>query len=131
MHRKFFLAVGVALGVSAPVFAQSLTVVRHLPGYTCMSLNLTERQLLEGSVPVPVRAGPSSNSPQLGFAAATVAVREPAKPVNGFLEMLFPDGRAVWIAASMLRPWKSANDPNAQCIPSLMSNGKPGFDFTN
>ena len=119
--------VGMVSGVAQ---AQGLSVARHLSGYTCMSLNLTEQELMDGSVPVPVRSDPSPSAPQVGVAAAMVAVREPVTVVNGFVEMLFPNGRTVWVQSGVLKPWKSANNPKAKCYPSLMSNGKPGFDFT-
>ena len=110
-------------------FAQGLQVVRPIEGYTCMSLNLTESQLLNNTKPVLVRAEPTLSSPQVGTAGATVAVLQPAHPVNGFVQILFPTGQHVWINFSELRPWRSSSNPKAQCVPSWLSNGKPGFDY--
>lgn len=117
------------LGIVAPAYAQRLHVVRAIPGYRCMSLNLTESQLLNNSAPVPVRSAPSSSAPQVGVAGATVAVASPLHPVNGYLQMMFPNGAKVWIAADRLRPWRSPSNPQARCTPALLSNGKPGFDY--
>ena len=129
--RMFFSSMlAFGLMTCSVAMAQGLTVVKHLDDFTCMSLNLTEQQLMDGSVPVQVRAAPEGTAPSVGVAAATVAVRKPVKPVNGFVEMLFPDGRGVWIKANMLHRWKSLNNPRAKCFPAMMSNGRPGFDFT-
>ena len=115
--------------VSSVSHAQGLRVVQPIDGYVCMSLNLSERQLLDNSKPVPVRAEPSPNAPQIGVAGATVAVLQPAQPVNGFVQMLFPTGQHAWIPFNNLRPWRSVSNPAAKCVPSWLSNGKPGFDY--
>ena len=115
---------GVALS-SAPL-AETLRAVSPLPGYKCMVLNLSEEQANDFNVHVPVRAQPAANAPEVGWAAATVAVRDPLHVVNGFTEALFPTGATVWIASNRLRPY---SDPHAKCVPSLMSNGKPGFAY--
>jgi len=115
---------GVALS-SAPL-AETLRAVSPLPGYKCMVLNLSEEQAKNFDVHVPVRAQPAANAPEVGWAAATVAVRDPLHVVNGFTEALFPTGATVWIASNKLRPY---SDPHAKCVPSLMSNGKPGFAY--
>jgi hypothetical protein len=31
----------------------------------------------------------------------------------------------------MLRPYHSLGDPTAKCVPAMLSNGKPGFDYTH
>ncbi len=118
-----------ALGLSAVsgVSAQGITAVRPLSGYMCMMLNLTEQQSMDPSVSIPVRSRPSDTAPVVGSAPATIAVREPPKPINGYLEALFPTGQRVWIAANSVRPYHSLGDPTAKCIPAVMSNGKPGF----
>ena len=119
--------IAFALSTWAGARTQGITAVRPLPGYVCMMLNLTEQQSMDQSVNVPVRAGPSATAPVLGSAPSTVAVRSPVRPLNGFLEALFPTGQTVWIAAESLRPYRSLADPTAKCGPSIMSNGKPGF----
>ncbi len=116
--------IGVALTSAAQ--AESVRAVSPLPGYKCMVLNLSEQQAKDFNVHVPVRAQPAANAPEVGWAAATVAVRDPLHVVNGFTEALFPTGATVWIASNMLRPYR---DAQAECVPSLMSNGKPGFAY--
>jgi hypothetical protein len=103
--------------------------VRPLPGYKCMMLNLTEQQFLDSSVRVPVRSEPAASAPKVGWAATNVAVREPLHIVNGFTQALFPNGATVWIESRMLRPYHSLGDPTAKCVPSVMSDGTPGFAY--
>ena len=115
----------IAIGASA----QGLHAVKPLGGWTCMKLNLSQKQSLDPSVHVVVRAGPRADAPEVGWAAMTVAVRSPVHKVNGFEELLFPNGKLVWIASQSLSPWSSVADPAARCVPSMMSNGKPGFAY--
>lgn len=115
------------ISLLAGVPATAMTQARPLPGYRCMMLNLTEQQSMDLSVHVPVRGRPSAAAPAVGWAGAVLIVREPATPVNGFLQMLLPDGRQVWIAANMVRPYQSLGDPNARCMPEILPNGRIGF----
>jgi hypothetical protein len=92
-----------------------------------MMLNLSEQQSMDPSMRVLVRAAPSMSAPAVGWAGAVVVVREPVTPVNGFVQMLFPDGRQVWIASDVLRPYHSLGDPNAKCVPEILPNGRIGF----
>jgi hypothetical protein len=115
----------VAFGAAA----QGLHAVKPLTGWACMKLNLSEKQSLDPSVHVPVRDTPDANAPAAGWAAMTVAVRSPTHDVNGFQEMLFPNGKHVWIASKDLTQWSSLADPTARCVPSMLSNGKPGFAY--
>ena len=129
-HYMFAIAVAACFSFSGAAMAEGLHVVRALPGYTCMMLNVTQQQSMDFSFHVPVRATPSSVAPVVGNALGVVAVRDPLQQVNGFVEALFPTGQTVWIAAIMLRPYHSLGDPTAKCVPAMLSNGKPGFDYT-
>jgi hypothetical protein len=120
-------AAAALISLLAGLPATAMTQARPLPGYRCMMLNLTEQQSMDVSVHVPVRVRPSTAAPAVGWAGAVLIVREPATPVNGFLQMLLPDGRQVWIAANMVRPYHSLADPNAQCVPEILPNGRIGF----
>jgi len=115
--------------VASGAAAQGLHAVKPLTGWACMKLNLSEKQSLDPSVQVPVRAAPDAKAPRAGWAAITVAVRSPAHEVNGFQEMLSPNGTHVWIASKDITTWSSLADPTARCVPSMMSNGKPGFAY--
>ncbi len=107
--------------------AGDLHAVRPLPGYMCMSLNLNEQQMMDPSAQVPVLSDPSPESRWVGNAAATVIVASPLREVNGYLRVLKLDGQPGWIAAKYLKPWRNPGRNGQQCVPSLMSNGRPGF----
>lgn len=115
--------------VSFGACAQGLHAQRPLDGWTCMKLNLSERQSLDPSVHVPVRSQPAATASQAGWAAMTVAVRDPVHEVNGFIEMLTSNEKHVWIARNDVVEWSSLADPSARCVPSVMSNGKLGFAY--
>ena len=124
----WFLVAGVVcLSASTSGHSQSLKAVAPLGGYVCMILNLTNDQLRDNSLTVPVFNGPAASSGKAGVASALLIVKSPLHVQNGFAETLFPDGRTVWIEANMLRPYKSESNPDARCTPSMMSDGKPGF----
>lgn len=127
--RRLFVAVGV-VGVClaiAPAPKASAAGYKRIPGYRCMMLNLTEQQLASTSTHVAVRSAPSVEAPEVGWAGDVVVVKEPVQPTNGFLQMLFPTGRTVWIAQSDVRPYKSLSDPGATCVPEFLPNGRVGF----
>lgn len=130
--RRSILAIVMSLMCSPLAGAQeALHVLRPLSGFECMSLNLSETQMFDNSVIVPVFANPSQGAPQVGIASATVLVATPLREVNGYLQVLRLDGGSGWIAAHFLKPWHNPNNPNRRCVPSLMSNGKPGFSFAS
>ncbi len=129
MHRNVLIGGLVAsLTAAAPTYAQAADST-PMVGWACRMLNLTEAQSMNFNIHVPVRAEPSETSPPVGYASATVAVRTPVKPVNGFVQAMFPTGRSVWIAAAMIKPWHAAANPAATCLPVIKGNGKPGFTY--
>lgn len=119
----------ILLAASVPVLAQAegLHAVHPIPGYVCMQLALTSAQIVDPKIGVPVREAPSRSATIAGYAATTVIVQSPPQAKDGFLQVLRPDGELGWIEAGYLRPWTNPYAPNARCVPSLMSNGKPGF----
>jgi hypothetical protein len=52
---------------------------------------------------VNVKSAPSAPSPDARWAAAVVIMRDPAVPLNGFLQMLKPNGQTAWIPANMVK----------------------------
>jgi len=130
MRHSFCFGMAVALAVANHgLRAEGVHVVRTLPGYACMMLNLTSQEAVDPGIEVPVRAGPSPDERVVGYAMPVVAVRLPLKPVNGFYAVLFPNGASVWIATNAVRPYHSLGDPSAKCVPAVMSNGLQGFDY--
>jgi hypothetical protein len=120
-------ALSSLLAVDGPALSQGLTVIRPIPGYVCMRLNLSREQMLARPFNVPVFAEPSSTSGKVGQASATVITKSPLHVQNGFAEILFLDGRIAWIPVNLLGPYATPANPNAHCTPSIMSDGKPGF----
>jgi hypothetical protein len=128
--RLLFTTVAVAMALSSMTcIAQTTRAARPLPGYACMSLNITDAQAQDFKFHVPFYSAPDASSQAVGYAGSQVAVRYPTHQVNGFVEALFPTGSSVWIAASYLRPYHSTLDPTARCVPVVMANGKQGFTY--
>lgn len=130
MKRCVGILIALAWTTALSSYASAaVTVVRHLPGYKCMSLNLSPHQMMDPSVLVSVYSRPSTKSTKLGTAGATVAAVDPIVPRNGFVEVLFPSGKLGWIQSTMLKPWRPAIGTNGKCLPAQLSNGRLGFDY--
>ena len=125
--RQLLTIAFVSVFPAAMSHAQGLHAVRPMPGYVCMQLALTPQQLTDPNSGVPVRLAPARSAPSVGFAATNVIVEDPQRATAGFLRVLRPNGEDGWIEAGQLRPWSNPSAPAARCVPSLMSNGKPGF----
>lgn len=117
---SIFLFCGVA-------HAQGLTAVRPLPGYICMQLAISPEQLADPKVGVPILDAPSRSAAIVNYASSVVIVRDPPQASGGFLRVLRLTGQEGWIEARYLRPWANPYVPTARCVPSMMSNGRPGF----
>ena len=109
--------------------AQTLRAVQPLAGYSCMSLNLTQEQMMDFNAVPPVLATPRANAPKIGDTSSVVIVADPVRAENGYVSILMLNGRPGWVQASKLKPYHSVSNPSARCVPSMMSNGKPGFAF--
>ena len=129
--RSLYLSLVALFPISAPSLAQGIHAVEPLPGYVCMELALAPDQYTDPKVGVPIRETPSRSAPIASYAATIVIVQASRHLTTGFLQVLRPNGANGWIEASYLRPWHSQYNPHGQCTPSLMSNGKPGFDITH
>ena len=115
------ILVPIVLLAATPAFAAPPTVVKPLPGYVCMKLNLTEAQALNGSG-VYIRLQPADTAPTGTLAPSVVFARSPAHVENGYLEVIQITGAPGWIRQSQVRPMS----PTERCVPSLMSNGRIG-----
>ncbi|MBI0538850.1 hypothetical protein D9599_25185 [Roseomonas sp. KE2513] len=127
MAGSFLVTFTVMAAAQQP--RQPLTVTGHLQGYSCMMLNLTNEQLADWENAPAVLAEPSPNAAKLGVASANVIVAEPRREVNGYLQMLHMDGRPGWIVANKVVAWRNVSNPQTRCIPAMMSNNRPGFDY--
>lgn len=128
--KSVFGAALICLSFGLPAHAQGPQVVKRLVGYQCMTLNLdpSAQQSFE-NLP-PVLSDPSPAASRVGIASASVIVATPLKATNGFYRVLHLNGQPGWIEANKLKPWINPNSPSTQCLPAMMSNGKPGFDYT-
>lgn len=121
---KCLIAAFALLGVNAATAQENST---PLSGYECKMLNITEQQAMDPNFHVVVRSGPSVTAPVVGWAGAVIIVKAPATPENGFLQMLLPNNRTVWIDSDATKPYKSHIDPDAKCQPEILPNGRVGF----
>lgn len=117
---------GAAATILSCTLANAQQTTRHIDGYRCMMLNITERQSMDPQFKVVLRAAPSPTAPEAGWAAAIVVIKEPVVPQNGFLQMLKPNGQPAWIPAAMVMAYRPLSDPNAKCFPSVLANGRIG-----
>ena len=127
-EAAFITSLASAFSVGAP--AQGLHALRPVAGWKCMKLNLSEQQSMDPTVHVLERTGPSAQSAVGGWAPITVAVPSPPVSTNGFLQVLRPNGKRLWISDRDVVVWKSLADPSARCVPAYMSNGTIGFDYS-
>ena len=128
--KSVLMGVSISCLLAAtPCLASGLTVVRHLSGYQCMSLNLSEQAMMNPTIHVPIKAAPSPSAATIGNAIATVIAREPETTQNGYVSVLFLTGRPGWVQAQYLKPWRNPGSSGQQCVPAMMSNGRLGFDY--
>ena len=109
--------------------AEAVTVVRHLSGYACMSLDPASEAATDQSKLPPVFAEPSASGQRIGFPAGIVLIKAPLHEVSGFVEMIRMNGQKGWINAQNLRAWHSPNGSAAKCEPAVLSNGRIGTDI--
>lgn len=115
-----FLACGSA-------HAQGLLAVRPLPGYICMQLAVSPEQVADPKGGIPILDAPSHSAAVANYAPAVVIVKDPPRSSSDFLQVLRLTGKEGWIEARYSRPWANPYVPNARCVPSLTSDGRPGF----
>ena len=109
--------------IAVDAHAQSIHVVRPVPGFVCKKLNITEREAMSpDGGGVSIRTAPAAAAPAAALAPSVLFVRSPEHIVAGFVEVMRLDGQLGWIEQSRVKPF----DPSARCVPSLMSNGRIG-----
>ena len=125
---KFAAFIGAAVVMAgASSWAQGVRAVTPLQGYSCMSLNLTEEEMMHESSSPVIRQQPSPSAAPIGRAASKVIAVDPVRAQNGYIAVLTLDGKSGWVEANKVKPYRSVSNPNARCVPSMMSNGQPGF----
>ena len=100
-----------------------------LQGYECMSLNLTQQQMMDPSVKVPIKSGPTAEAAVTGNAIATIIASSPLVETNGYVKVLELNGHIGWIKSGYLKPWINPGGNGQRCYPSMLQNGRIGFDY--
>lgn len=126
---KFTTAFLTLFAISGLVRAEDYHAVRPIAGHICMQFALLPNQVGNPNINVPVRDTPSMSSQVSSLAPSILVAPAPQQPTDGFLQIVLPDGQRGWVPATAVRPWKSPTNPSRRCIPSVMSNGRVGFDF--
>jgi hypothetical protein len=103
-------------------------VTGHIQGYECMGLKAGPVNETWDDLP-RVLAEPRRGAAEVGIATDSVIVKNPHVLQNGYLQVLHMDGRPGWVEAKVLEPWVNNNAPGVRCVPAMMSNGRPGFDY--
>jgi hypothetical protein len=107
--------------------AQGVRASQQLPGYTCMSLALDPGQIRSFASLPPIKDAPRDDARTIGVASSVVFARTSERLVNGWTEVIMPNRKRGWVNAGYLRPYHSASNPSARCVPSIMSNGSIGI----
>ncbi|GBQ25698.1 hypothetical protein AA0472_1850 [Acetobacter estunensis NRIC 0472] len=93
-----------------------------------MVVDTPESMDMDFDHPVSLHQEPSSNSPTFAPVAEIIAVAEPPETQNGFVKTMNFAFRPGWIETKWLKPY-TAIHPGKTCTPSVMNDGKLGFDF--
>ena len=130
-RRLSLMVATMLLAVAVRASADDVHTVRTLPGYQCMVL--AKQWDGQGAMPPPIHVynGPEMNAVAVGVAGGSVIVPQPLHPVDGRSQMIFADGRKVWIPIAAISPWHAASNAHATCSPVLLSNGRYGFHITH
>jgi hypothetical protein len=118
--------------ISAALLAQNAAAQnapRDLQGYECMALNLSDQQMMDPSVHVPIRSAPSQSAAVTGNAIATVIVYSPEQNERGYIKVLQLNGKTGWVQARYLKPWTNPGGNGQRCYPAILSTGRLGFDY--
>ena len=91
-----------------------------------MQLNVSDAALISPQTEIPIFDVPSATGRKVAL-AANIMIVENQPAVSGFRKVLRLNGETGWMDARYLRPWADKTSPGSTCVPSIMSNGKPGF----
>jgi hypothetical protein len=100
-----------------------------LQGYECMSLNLTQKQMMDPSVRVPIKSNPTAGAAVTGNAIATIIASSPLVEEHGYVKVLELNGHIGWIQSGYLKPWTNPGGNGQRCYPAMLQTGRIGFDY--
>jgi hypothetical protein len=124
---KGMLSAALLAATISPALADDVHAVKALPDYQCMVLANMWDGVGPQPPPVHVFAGPNPDAAQAGIAGGTLIVALPMKNIDGRTDMLFADGRKVWVDIDDIAPFHVVSNPHATCVPVQLSNGRLGF----
>lgn len=78
-----------------------------------------------------VYSSPSTSSKKIGIATSLVFAVMPLKSVDGFLQVLHPNGALGWVKQNELVSWHNVNTPSARCAAQVLPNGKPHAKYSS
>lgn len=113
---------------TATAAAAAEDAAKPIPGYVCMALNLTEAQVLDPNIAVPIYSEEKQPDGKIVFKKAinsgsVVFVRQPTHVVQGYVEVLrFDNGKPGWIARDMVKPMRG------HCTPARRADGRLEID---
>lgn len=108
--------------LAAPALAGAVYPVRPIEGYVCGKLAMSPSEAKDFNFSVPIRVAPSPSAAVGTLAASVLLLKSPTHEVAGFVEVLQLDGKPGWIERSRVQPF------NGLCRPSVLSNGRIGFN---
>ena len=110
--------------------AEGLHVVRRLPGYQCIGVEIVgDQPMASFNILPPVHEAPSADSPSIAGAQAAMLAVSPLRVVNGFVEVVLPNHRHGWVAQRLVESWHSVSLPRSRCYAAVMSDGSWAFDY--
>lgn len=120
------LVLYLAFMFTSPAYAEGLRAVRSIPGYICMQLNVSDAALVSPQTEIPIYDQPSATGRKVAL-ASNIMIVEDHPATSGFRKILRFNGETGWMDARFLRSWVDKSVPGSPCVPSMMSNGRPGF----
>jgi hypothetical protein len=126
---RTIIAISGLLGAIAVGFG---TAFAASPRLTCMEPTILDTNPNPAFDMLPgVYSEPSSNSKKIGVATSVVYAVTPMKQVNGFIEVLHPNGATGWVQESELELWHNVNTPSARCTAQVLPDGKPHAAYSS
>lgn len=122
-------AIAFGVGVLCIGARANAAAAHDLHGYECMALNLTQQQMMDPSIHIPIRSAPSESAPVTGNAIATVIAATPTVRKGGYLKVLQLNGRSGWIDGRYLKAWTNPGGNGQRCYPAVLASGRIGFDY--
>ncbi|WP_291366532.1 hypothetical protein [Acetobacter sp. UBA5411] len=117
---------GLSLGTTS--HAAGLKAVKPLNGYRCMVIDAPDEVMMDFQHPIEMHEAPGEQSPTVSGISTVFAVAEPPETSGGFIKTMNFAFKPGWVSTKWVKPYEAVH-PGVKCVPSVMSDGKLGFDF--